>query len=153
MAPAPSTDLAVLTLQRADVRRLERPRHSDFYPGGARLTVGGVGMDVDGDLCGWVAYGDLEGDLETPTWPQDIVFRRLEDCYPWSVDVAIVYHGGNWRRSVGAVNARLSQESRQHARPVDADLTERAWLTMSQRLEADSYRRRQRDYLRGNQAA
>ena len=51
------------------------------------------------------------------------------------------------------VNARLSQESRQHARPVDADLTERAWLTMSQRLEADSYRRRQRDYLRGNQAA
>ncbi len=110
-------------------------------------------MDVDGDLCGWVAYGDLEGDLETPTWPQDIVFRRLEDCYPWSVDVAIVYHGGNWRRSVGAVNARLSQESRQHARPVDADLTERAWLTMSQRLEADSYRRRQRDYLRGNQAA
>jgi hypothetical protein len=51
------------------------------------------------------------------------------------------------------VNARLTQESRQHARPVDSELTERAWLTMAQRLEADSYRQRQQEFLHRKQAA
>ena len=37
---------------------------------------------------------------------------RLDDVLPATVAVVGVYHGGEWRRAVGAVSARLADESR-----------------------------------------
>ena len=110
--PDPVFDLQLTTLQLSEVRRLERTYQSEWLPHGAKLVRGGVGMEPSGDLSGWVAYANSESDLQLPSWPEWTVPARLDDVLPASVEVVGVYRGGEWRRAVGAVNARLADESR-----------------------------------------
>jgi len=149
--PDPVFDLQLTTLQLSDVRRLERMHQSEWLPHGARLVRGGVGMELNGDLSGWLAYANTEGDLQLPSWPEWTVPVRLDDVLPATVEVVGLYHGGEWRRAVGAVNARLNEEARSRA-GIAADLVERAWLTLRQRDHAEQFRQAQWEYRHGRAA-
>jgi len=149
--PDPVFDLQLTTLQLSEVRRLERTYQSEWLPHGARLVRGGVGMEPTGDLSGWVAYANSESDLQLPSWPEWTVPARLDDVLPASVEVVGVYHGGEWRRAVGAVNARLADESRNRG-GIAADLVERAWLTLRQRDHAEQFRQAQWEFKHGRTA-
>ena len=151
MTPDLRSSGALITLRTSDVRRLDRLRTSEWLPSPARLVLGAVGMDAAGDLCGWLAYGRDECELEVACWPEHIGRRTFDDMFPAGVETAVAYHGGEWRRAVGSVNARLNDECRTRGSGVAADLVERAWLTMNQRIQAESYRHAQ--WQRRNQAA
>ena len=144
MTPDLRFDGALLTLRLSQVRRLERLRTSEWLPSPARLVLGGVGMDAAGDLCGWLAYGRDERELDARSWPENVTRRPLEDNFPATVEIVVVYHGGEWRRAVGAVNARLIEQCAARGGGVAADLVERAWLVINQQQRADAFREAQR---------
>jgi hypothetical protein len=149
--PDPVFDRQLTTLQLSEVRRLERMHQSDWLPHGARLARSGVGMEAGGDLSGWIAYGNSETDLQLPSWPEWTVPVRLDDVLPATVEVVGLYHGGEWRRAVGAVNARLAEQSRNRG-AIPADQVERAWLTLRQRHHAEQFRQAQWEYRNGRAA-
>ena len=151
MIPDLRFDGALITLRLSDVRRLDRERSSEWLLSPARLVLGGVGMDANGDLCGWLAYGRDAHDLATGCWPEQIAYRTFDDLFPAGVEAVVVYHGGDWRRAAGSVNSRLNDHCRTRAGGVAGDLVERAWLTLSQRHQADAFRQAQ--WRRRHQAA
>ena len=88
----------------------------------------------------------MQGSL--PTARQLSTLTRPLRCV---VEAVVVYHGGEWRRAVGSVNARLNDQCRTRGAGVAGDLVERAWLTLSQRRQADAFRQAQ--WRRRHQAA
>ena len=113
-----------------------------------RPRAGAVAEEPNGDLCSWVAYANDEADLELPAWPEWTSPIRLDDRLPASAEAVTLYRGGEWRRAVGSVNARLAEEARTRS-AIEPDLVERAWLTLSQRDRAEQFRRAQWEYRHG----
>jgi hypothetical protein len=148
MTPEDPFDMAVLNLRLSHVRRLDAVRRSPNLPYGARLVRGGVAIDAERDVCGWLAYADREDDLQPPCWPEQIFPLRFDDVLGAAVELVIVYRGGDWRRAVGAVNTRLNEQCTTRAGGVEADLVEHAWMMLAQQAEAARYREARREFER-----
>ena len=136
-------DIAIDVLACSFAGQLLKIRRNEWLPHGARWARGGVAMTDDGTFLGWMAYGNGEHELSCPSWPKQALALTLDQIFPSSVEIAIVYSGGDWRRAAGAVNAVLEREGQAGCGRISMERTERAERTVTARLAGEAYRRAQ----------
>jgi hypothetical protein len=136
-------DTAIDVLSCSLAGQLFKLRRNEWLPHGARWARGGVAMAADGTFLGWMAYGNDEHELSCPSWPAQALPLTLDQIFPASVEIAVAYSGGDWRRAAGAVNVLLERECRASCGRISMDLTERAERTVTARLAGEAYRRAQ----------
>jgi hypothetical protein len=139
-------DLPVDVLACSPVGRLLAVRQTEWLPHGARVARGGVAMAADGEILGWVAYADRADALACPSWPQQALALTLDQIFPTSVDLELAYRGGDCRRAVGSVNARLGRDCGVGPVRVDLERAERAWRTVAARLAGEAHRHAKRAF-------
>jgi hypothetical protein len=138
-------DLPLEVLACSAPARLLKLRSSEWLPRGGRVVRGGVGMAPDRSVLGWLAYANTADDLSCPSWPAQALALSLDQIFPASVEISIAYHGPEWRRAVGTVNARLERESQDVRTRVPVDQTEQADRTVAARMAGQAHRQAQRE--------
>jgi hypothetical protein len=136
-------DIAIDVLACSYAGQLLKMRRNEWLPHGARWARGGVAMTQDGTFLGWMAYGNDEHELSCPSWPKQALALTLDQIFPTSVEISIVYSGGDWRRAAAAVNAVLEREGQASCGRISMERTERAERTVTARLAGEAYRRAQ----------
>jgi hypothetical protein len=136
-------DIPVEILGCSPAGKLLKERRNEWLPHGARTALGGVAMTLDGDIMGWVAYGNVPADLTCPSWPNQALPLTLDQIFPASVEIDLAYSGQDWRRAAGAVNARLEGECREVLTRVSLQQVEQAERTVIARHAGEAFRQAQ----------
>jgi hypothetical protein len=139
-------DIPVDVLCCSPAGRLLKVRRSEWLPHGGRVARGGVGMDADGEVLGWVAYADRADELACPSWPEQALRLTLDQIFPASAEIDLCYRGGDWRRAAGTVNARLARDCGVGPTRLDGERAERAWRTVSARMAGEAHRQAKRAF-------
>jgi hypothetical protein len=126
MTDAATREMPVDLLACSNAGRLLRVRRNQWLPRGARVARGGIARSYGGELLGWIAYADRADALACPSWPQQAMELSLDQVFPSSAEVEVVYRGEDARRATVAVNWRLAAECGVGRARVDLELVERA---------------------------
>ena len=81
-----------------------------------------------------------------PSSPAQALPLTLDQIFPASVEISIVYRGPESRRAVGTVNARLERECQDVRARVPVDQTEQADCTVSARMAGAAHRQAKREF-------